>query len=493
MLNSGLDSAPAELLAFLKAGQRPRRKAETREPVVTLDQDYNVQQAIAWLWNAAEVAEENNGGDSATSRVACGVRDFGISEAKCLDLMGEHWNDLKAVPPWDPDDLETKVRNAYRSASGVWGGASALAEFDAVEIDAGLSAPAISASPPALTLTEWLERDDLAEPDFLVGAWLHTTSRALIVGPTGLGKTNFGLALAVSSAAGVDFLHWRAARKARVLYIDGEMSRRLMRQRLRDAARRAGAQPSGLVILSREDCEDMPPLNTGAGQKFIDKFLTAHGPFDLVIFDNIQALCIGDLREETAWAPVLPWMKDLTKRSIGQMWFHHTGHDETKGYGSKAKEWQLDTVIMMERVESDMDLAFALKFTKARERMPDNRNDFAQVTMRLRNDVWEHEIKNGKTAEQATRESFIKDIVVALDGQTMPVTDLARTLISTDQLYAGDKENTLTRRIKRLFECGEPPTNLVMQEENWPGKTKEVHTIYAVIGQSDIQLDTCPI
>jgi hypothetical protein len=83
--------------------------------------------------------------------------------------------------------------------------------------------------------------------------------------------------------------------------------------------------------------------------------------------------------------------------------------------------------------------------------------------------------------------------VVALDGQTMPVTDLARTLISTDQLYAGDKENTLTRRIKRLFECGEPPTNLVMQEENWPGKTKEVHTIYAVIGQSDIQLETCPI
>ena len=31
-------------------------------------------------------------------------------------------------------------------------------------------------------------------------------------------------------------------------------------------------------------------------------------------------------------------------RSIGQMWFHHTGHDESKSYGSKAREWQMDTV-----------------------------------------------------------------------------------------------------------------------------------------------------
>ncbi len=316
-MNSDLEAAPA-WIEQLVTTKRPR-KVETRKPLIELDLDESIRLALRYLQDSAPEAVEGSGGDHTTYAIAAKVREFGVSEAQCFHLMAE-WNEVKAFPPWDLGDLEQKVANAYAFATGAWGGASALAEFDVVEIE-NLGNSAVVAkvsSPPALTLTDWLQRDDLAEPDFLMGAWLHTTSRALIVGPTGLGKTNFGLALAVSSAAGVDFLHWQAIRKARVLYIDGEMSRRLMRQRLRDAARRAEAQPDGLIVLSREDCEDMPPLNTAAGQKFIDKFLIGHGPFDLVIFDNIQALCIGDLREETAWAPVLPWMKDLTKRSIGQ-------------------------------------------------------------------------------------------------------------------------------------------------------------------------------
>src|SRR6476661_5330484 len=98
---------------------------------------------------------------------------------------------------------------------------------------------------------------------FLLGELLSTTTRAVIVGPTGLGKTMFGLAVALAIAGGKDFLHWRAGRAGRVLYIDGEMSRREMKRRLRDAVRRAGGVVGeGLVILSKEDFEDMPPLNT---------------------------------------------------------------------------------------------------------------------------------------------------------------------------------------------------------------------------------------
>ncbi len=137
---------------------------------------------------------------------------------------------------------------------------------------------------------------------------------------------------------------------------------------------------------------------------------------------------------------------------------------------------------MMERVESDLDLAFSVKFTKARERAQNNREDFAPVAMRLRGDRWEHEIKTSKTAGQAARESFIKDIVVALNGQKMPVADLARTLIATDQLYADEKENTLKRRIARLFEDGESPTNINLSEMFWPGKTKPVNVVSAVDG-----------
>src|SRR5690349_19778462 len=45
---------------------------------------------------------------------------------------------------------------------------------------------------PPLTLGEWRDRD-LAEPDFIMGHWLSTTSRVLLTAATGLGRTNFGL------------------------------------------------------------------------------------------------------------------------------------------------------------------------------------------------------------------------------------------------------------------------------------------------------------
>jgi RecA-family ATPase len=65
----------------------------------------------------------------------------------------------------------------------------------------------------------------------------------LLSAQTGIGKINLCLAVAVSIAAGVEFLHWRCPAPRKALYIDGEMSSRLMRQRILDALRRVGDDP----------------------------------------------------------------------------------------------------------------------------------------------------------------------------------------------------------------------------------------------------------
>ena len=217
---------------------------------------------------------------------------------------------------------------------------------------------------------QWMQMK-IEPKDLLLGDFVTTTARILITGPTGLGKTMLGLALAFAVEAGAPFLHWKAGRPARVLYVDGEMPKEEMQRRLREEAARTGREPQNLFPLSKEHFEDMPPLNTEEGQAWMNATIAEVKP-DLIIFDNIQALLIGDHCKEESWAPVLPWVRSLTKQRIGQIWFHHTGHNEGHSYGTSTRQWQMDICILLERVSDADELTFTIRFTKARARRPEN-------------------------------------------------------------------------------------------------------------------------
>jgi hypothetical protein len=251
----------------------------------------------------------------------------------------------------------------------------------------------IDFSDVALTAQDWLARD-LAEPDLLMGHVLSTTVQALLNATTGIGKTNFSMALFGHIGAGKDFLHWHCPRPRHVLYIDGEMSRKLFRDRIGDVVRRLGSPPVGTYFFNKADVEGFAPLNTAEGQAAIWQLIAeierrSGQQLDAVCFDSIMALLLGDMKEEDAWRDTMPLVYALTKRQIGQLWVHHTGHDTSRGYGTKTREWQLDTVMHLDVVaRPDTDVSFALTFPKARERTPDNRADFVNVDIALVNDQW---------------------------------------------------------------------------------------------------------
>ena len=168
----------------------------------------------------------------------------------------------------------------------------------------------------ALMASTWLSRS-LPRIDRLLGDFITTTTRAFLVGQTGLGKTMLGLAFAMGIGFGTGFLHWRSNRPARVLYLDGEMPAELLIQRLRDAARRIGREGliDNVMVLSTEDAEEIAeqwpmlgmfePLNTDGGHDFIKRLCTALKP-DVIILDNVQALLVGVQKDEETWIPVLP-------------------------------------------------------------------------------------------------------------------------------------------------------------------------------------------
>jgi hypothetical protein len=64
------------------------------------------------------------------------------------------------------------------------------------------------------------------------------------------------------------------------------------------------------------------------------------------------------------------------RRHIGQT-DRQIQSDDGGAYGTKTREWQMDTVIHLEKADRpDTDVSFKLTFRKARERTPETRSDF---------------------------------------------------------------------------------------------------------------------
>lgn len=77
------------------------------------DSEAAIERATRYLRDDAPLAVEGDGGDAVTFKVACRLKDFGISSARAEQLLDEHWNP-RCSPPWDANDLGAKVKHAYR-------------------------------------------------------------------------------------------------------------------------------------------------------------------------------------------------------------------------------------------------------------------------------------------------------------------------------------------------------------------------------------------
>jgi hypothetical protein len=185
-----------------------------------------------------------------------------------------------------------------------------------------------------LPLVDWLGRD-LPPSDPLLGHWLTTTSRVLFTAPTGTGKSLFWVAAGVRIAGGFPFLRWAGRRPCKVLYVDGEMSNRLLKERLADEAKRLGVIPAGFHALNHQDVENFAPINTPEGQNTIEEVIKRIGGVEFIEFDNIMSLITGDMKDEESWRQTLPFQLSLTRRNIGQAWLHHRSQRE-------AALWHLD-------------------------------------------------------------------------------------------------------------------------------------------------------
>jgi RecA-family ATPase len=237
----------------------------------------------------------------------------------------------------------------------------------------------------SLLLSSWLSRP-LPERDYLLGHVICTTSRVLLFGDTGVGKTLLAADIAGATAAGQSFLGWQGRRPATVMYLDGEMPAETFKERMQLIAAQYGADlPLYGYCRDALSAGEMPPLNTPEGQRWLMQEIELVEP-DIAVFDSIMCLIAGLLKEEDSWEPVKPLIRWLSSKRVAQIWINHTGHDASRSYGTKSKEWEFDTVIKLTREQSGDSVR--LEFPKARLRTPATAAEFKSRIIARDADGW---------------------------------------------------------------------------------------------------------
>ncbi len=199
-----IDIAPAPAWLIELCG-KVRERDESSAPLTDLDSPDDIARATEWLDTHAPLAVEGNGGDSTTYKVASRIKDFGVSEATAFDLLLTHWNG-RCSPPWEPDELLKKVENAFAYGTSPPGKASALVEFEALDIDEGTPPP----PPPKSRKTTILRASDFTgDPPAMQWAaqdWIPAGTVTSLYGDGGVGKSLAAMQLQYASATQTPWL-----------------------------------------------------------------------------------------------------------------------------------------------------------------------------------------------------------------------------------------------------------------------------------------------
>ena len=197
-----------------------RRVALMRDQSVKLDGPVewdtvtNLSRATAYL-AGRNPAVEGRGGDEHTYQTACDLCDLGISEERAVTLM-EVWNET-CVPPWDMEELQGKIANAYRYAQNSAG--SKVVE-PAASMLAKIEAPIPKRVAGPVSFEDVIKRDVPAVQEIVPGL-IERGIVTFLAGAGGSHKSRTALHWGLAIASGTP-IYGRAVEQCDFLYLSYE-------------------------------------------------------------------------------------------------------------------------------------------------------------------------------------------------------------------------------------------------------------------------------
>lgn len=305
------------------------RDEDAKEFVGDIDKPVNVERARDYL-RRTQPAIQGAGGDDWTYKTACVARDFGLSEETCLKLLLEEWND-RCQPPWHPDELATKVENAYNYAGRKGGSARGVSDAALEEITRRMEAagpqPGAPRKQSRFRPLTWDEVQGLPEPRWLVEGTLPQQSLSLVFGAYGTYKSFLVLDMILHAATAREWAGHAVPAESRVLYVAGEGAYGIRK--------RVSAWAEAREIDRIENFRLVPAMPLFGNDEDLREFAQEQADFrpQVIVVDTVAHAMAGldENAQKDAGTFISRCVQMAQAFNAAVILVHHTGKDQSKG------------------------------------------------------------------------------------------------------------------------------------------------------------------
>jgi hypothetical protein len=329
----------------------PTEKADV--PLFELDLPQSCDEVRFYLKHNAPLAIQGNQGDKQTLLVAMDCRDRGVSESMTLELMteggDESWNG-RCEPPWDVEELQTKIHNAWACAKKQPGNKSAWNEF----LDVFNDPVEITDEPDAEDLSDFESRmedltTEIGSDQLKVRAWIakgHLMRGKLtaLIAPGGVGKSlvtlHWGIALARGNGDFIGFNVIDGPKNVCIVNLEDDREEQKLRlaatlqhheiegPELGGRLKFYNAKGVGFKLVGRNDKKQLKPT---AQLKKLLAFIQKN-KFDVVMIDPLVEIHDGSENDNSEMAQVMSAIRQVMQiGNASGLLIHHTAKPPQAG------------------------------------------------------------------------------------------------------------------------------------------------------------------
>ena len=300
-----------------------------------IDTDINIKVAIEHTKSTTGAIQGQR--ERALYQLACEIKDLGVTDGLCLDMVSEHWNP-RCEPPLYDGEIERVVLSAYRNGKEPLGINAPSANFEPLDGD-WIDATIRNAKTPRVGTGKWWQKradpSTLPQRPWIAYKYLLRGQVTMLVAPGGVGKSSLTLGWAIALSLGKgESLNMDVRGRQKVLIVNNEDDADEIERRVSGYCLHHGIDEADLsdwlcvwvaqdAFVALQQDPQRRQIKTDAFKALTE--FCASNDIDVVIFDPLVELHQADENDNQKMAEVMQAFRNLArKQNAAVLLVHHS-------------------------------------------------------------------------------------------------------------------------------------------------------------------------